>query len=90
LTVQTDDEFEDDVLALRDYSFIAVTEDAKTFEMHSLVQLATRMWLESEGQLDNCRRQFISNRCAELPTGAHENWEKCQALFPHAQAALVQ
>jgi tetratricopeptide (TPR) repeat protein len=98
--VRTDDEFEDDVLALRDYSFIAVTKDAvtkdavtkdaKTLEMHSLVQLATRTWLENEGQLDRWRAQFISNLCAELPTGEHENWEKCQALFPHAQAALTQ
>jgi hypothetical protein len=90
LAAQTDDEFEDDVLALRDYSFIAVTKDASTFEMHSLVQLATRTWLESEGQLDKWREQFISNLCAEMPTGEHENWEQCQVMFPHAQAALAQ
>jgi tetratricopeptide (TPR) repeat protein len=88
--VQADDEFEDNVLALRDYSFITVTRDAKTFEMHSLVQLATRTWLENEGQLNKWREQFISNLCAEMPTGDYENWEKCQALFPHAQAALAQ
>jgi tetratricopeptide (TPR) repeat protein len=64
--------------------------DASTFEMQSLVQLATRTWLENEGQLDRRREQFISNLCAELPTGEHKNWEKCQALFPHAQAALAQ
>jgi tetratricopeptide (TPR) repeat protein len=85
-----DDGFEEDVLALRDYSFVTVTRDASTFEMHSLVQLATRTWLENEGQLDRWREQFISNLCAELPTGEYENWEKCQALFPHAQAALAQ
>ncbi|KAB2107286.1 hypothetical protein AG0111_0g3658 [Alternaria gaisen] len=85
-----DEGFEEDVLALRDYSFITVTRDADTFEMHSLVQLATRTWLEGEGQLDRWREQFISNLCAELPTGEHKNWEKCQALFPHAQAALAQ
>jgi tetratricopeptide (TPR) repeat protein len=90
LAAQTDDEFEEDVLALRDYSFIAVTKDASTFEMHSLVQLATRTWLESEGQLDKWREQFISNLCAEMPTGEHENWEQCQVMFPHAQAALAQ
>ncbi|RYN45932.1 hypothetical protein AA0117_g13493, partial [Alternaria alternata] len=85
-----DEGFEDDVLVLRDYSFVTVTRDASTFEMHGLVQLATRTWLESEGQLDRWREQFISNLCAELPTGEHENWKKCQALFPHAQAALAQ
>jgi Tfp pilus assembly protein PilF len=88
--VPTEDEFEEDVLALRDYSFITVTKDAETFEMHSLVQLATRTWLESEGHLDKWRKQFISNLCAELPTGEHENWDKCQALFPHVRSALAQ
>jgi tetratricopeptide (TPR) repeat protein len=88
--VRSDDEFEDDVLALLDYSFIAVTKQAKTFEMHSLVQLATRTWLENEGQLDKWKKQFISNLCAELPIGEHENWQECEALFPHARAALAQ
>lgn len=63
------DGFEDDVLALRDYSFITVTKDASTFEMHSLVQLATRTWLEREGQLDQWRKRFIFNLCAELLLG---------------------
>ncbi|USP81615.1 TPR-like protein [Curvularia clavata] len=85
-----DDGFEEDVLALRDYSFIKVTRDADTFEMHSLVQLATRTWLENEGQLDKWREQFISNLCAQLPTGEYENWEKCQILFPHTRVALEQ
>ncbi|KAF1929478.1 uncharacterized protein M421DRAFT_45945, partial [Didymella exigua CBS 183.55] len=84
------DGFEDDLETLRDYSFVTVTRDANTFEMHSLVQLATRKWLESQRQLDKWREQFISNLCAELPTGEHENWETCQALFPHTKAAAAQ
>jgi tetratricopeptide (TPR) repeat protein len=90
LAVGLDDGFEDDVLTLQDYSFITVTADEKMFEMHGLVQLATRKWLESQEQLNKWREQFISNLCAELPTGQHENWEKCQALFPHARAAIAQ
>jgi hypothetical protein len=88
--VSIDDGFEEDVLMLRDYSFVTVTRDANILEMHSLVQLATRKWLESQGQVDEWREQFISRLCAELPTGEHENREKCLALFPHARAALAQ
>ncbi|KAH8707088.1 hypothetical protein GQ44DRAFT_817933 [Phaeosphaeriaceae sp. PMI808] len=84
------DGFEDDILTLRDFSFITVTRDATTFEMYSLVQLATRKWLENQGQLGKWREQFISNLCAEMPKGQYENWEKCQALYPHVRAALVQ
>jgi hypothetical protein len=88
--VAANDRFEDDVVTLRDYSFITVTKDAKTFEMHSLVQLATREWLKSQEQLDKWKEQFISNLCAELLTVADENWEKCELLHPHAKAALAQ
>jgi hypothetical protein len=83
------DNFED-ILTVRDYYFVTVTRDAHTFEMHNMVQQATRKWLESQEQFDKWREQFISNLCAELPTGEQRNREKCQALFPHARAALSQ
>lgn len=88
--VGTDDDFEDAVLLLRDYSFIEMTRDVDTFKMHSLVQLATRTWLENEGQLDKWRNQFIINLRRELPQATYENWKKCGALFPHARTALIQ
>jgi hypothetical protein len=46
-----DNEFEDDVQTLRNYSFLFVDID-RTFEMHALVQLAMRKWLEAHGQLE--------------------------------------
>jgi hypothetical protein len=84
------DDFEDDILMLRNYSFITVTMDATTFEMHGLVQLATRKWLEAHGQLERWKQQYIKNLYAEFPTGEYENWAKCRALFPHAKSALAQ
>jgi hypothetical protein len=42
VVASVDERFEDDVLMLRDYSFIRFAGDAHTFEMHRLVQLATR------------------------------------------------
>jgi hypothetical protein len=54
-STENDNGSEDDVVTLRDYSFITVTKDTKTFEMHGLVQLATRTWLESRGQLGRWR-----------------------------------
>ena len=85
-----DDGFEDDILALRNYSFISLTTDATTFEMHGLVQLATRKWLEGQGQLEGWKKKYITNLCREFPTGNYENWTKCRALFPHAKSALAQ
>lgn len=81
--------FEDDIHTLRDYSFIKI-RDNKTFEMHSLVQLATRKWLDNRDEIDKWRSQFVVNLCANFPTAEFENWATCQALFPHVKVALTQ
>jgi hypothetical protein len=84
------DGFEEDILALRDYSFITINADGTTFEMHGLVQLATRKWLEAHKQQERWQQQFIRNLYAEFPNGEYENWAVCQALFPHAKSAAAQ
>ncbi|KAH8730454.1 hypothetical protein GQ44DRAFT_756360 [Phaeosphaeriaceae sp. PMI808] len=85
-----DDGFEEDILMLRNYSFIGITTNATTFDMHRLVQLATRKWLEEQDQLERWKQQYINHLCAAFPTGDYENWVQCQALFPHATSALSQ
>ncbi|KAL9024571.1 MAG: hypothetical protein Q9196_006422, partial [Gyalolechia fulgens] len=84
-----DDGFEDDVQVLRNYSFVSVDAN-QTFEMHALVQLATRTWLKANGQLEGWKQCYIKNLSAEFPTGEYENWTYCQALFPHAKSAATQ
>jgi hypothetical protein len=44
------DIFEEAVERLRSYSFVSIREDGRTFEMHALVQLAMRKWLEMHGK----------------------------------------
>ena len=83
------DGFEDDVQTLRDYSFLSVGTD-RTFEMHGLVQLATRKWLEANGKLEQWKQCYIKNLSAEFPNGEYENWSYCRALFPHAKSAITQ
>ncbi|OCK72906.1 hypothetical protein K432DRAFT_340927, partial [Lepidopterella palustris CBS 459.81] len=85
-----DDGFEDDIITLRNYSFISITTDKSTFEMHALVQLATQKWLEGQGQLEKWKQKYIANLCTAFPPGKYENWAKCQILFPHAKSALTQ
>lgn len=84
-----DDGFEDDVQTLRDYSFLSVGTDG-TFEMHALVQLAMRKWLEANRKLEQWKQYYIKNLSAEFPTGEYENWTYCRALFPHAKSAIIQ
>jgi hypothetical protein len=42
--------FKDNILTLQSYSFISINMDGTTFEMHRLVQLATREWLKAYEQ----------------------------------------
>ncbi|KAK1808413.1 hypothetical protein LTR12_017229 [Friedmanniomyces endolithicus] len=84
----TGDEFEEDVIILRSYSFISVTADLASFEMHRLVQLATQKWLKSRGRLERWGSQFVSNLDDAFPSGKYEEWAVCQPLLPHAMAAL--
>ncbi|KAF2790576.1 hypothetical protein K505DRAFT_250898, partial [Melanomma pulvis-pyrius CBS 109.77] len=86
----SEDEFEEDVVALRNFCLVSVNIDRTSFEMHALVQLATRKWLDSNGKLEQWRHQFISNLCAVFPTGKYENWAACQVLFAHAKSAVGQ
>ncbi|KAK7972465.1 hypothetical protein PG988_006599 [Apiospora saccharicola] len=85
-----DDEFETDVSSLRDYSFTSAVGDGKTFEMHILVQLATKRWLGAEGQKEKWKSEFIRHLDIQLPTGAYENWATCQVLLPHTVSAAAQ
>jgi hypothetical protein len=83
-------DFEDDVATLRDYLFISVIENSTLFTMYRLVQLTTRAWLKSRGQIEQWKGKFISALCNEFPTGGYENWERCRPLFPHVKSAMSQ
>ncbi|EXM13903.1 hypothetical protein FOTG_17656 [Fusarium oxysporum f. sp. vasinfectum 25433] len=84
---ETENEFEDDVAMLRDYSLIMLSEDANVFEMHGLVQLAMRRWLKAQGLQDKFLEQYITVMASSFPTGNYENWTVCRALFAHVEAA---
>jgi len=84
-----DDEFEDDVQVLRNYSFI-LCDTNRTFEMHAFVQLAMRKWLKANKQLERWKQQYVKSLFAAFLSGEYKNWVSCQALFPHAKSAITQ
>ncbi|KAK4237153.1 kinesin light chain [Achaetomium macrosporum] len=83
-----DGEFEDDITMLRNYCLIATDEAGKQFEMHGLVQLATKTWLETYGQQETFEQQCVERLADSFPTGEYEDWAKCRSLFAHVQVAL--
>ena len=86
---EDNDGFKDDIITLRNFSFVSTNRDGKTFEMHRLVQLATLEWLKAHRQQDYWRHRFLKRLCERLPTGEYENWAECRALFPHAKSAAA-
>ncbi len=83
-------EFEHDVHTLKGYSPIGTTDAAgELFEMHRLVQLSTRRWLDSHEESERWKTKYLVNMSKAFPNGKYETWMKCQALFPHVQALLA-
>ncbi|KAJ5397813.1 hypothetical protein N7509_005926 [Penicillium cosmopolitanum] len=83
----TDDEFDDDVTTLRDFSFISVSENIKVFTMHRLVQLTVRVWLKTNGQIERWKEEFIASLYQRFPTvvsqrpGSHDSLQKWATLL---------
>ncbi|KAH7010790.1 LOW QUALITY PROTEIN: P-loop containing nucleoside triphosphate hydrolase protein [Microdochium trichocladiopsis] len=76
--------FEDDILILRNYSLISMDETGAVYEMHSLVQLATRRWLSAEERTEPFKEQFMNRIAYVFPTGDYSNW----TLFAHVEGAI--
>ncbi|CAI7635713.1 unnamed protein product [Penicillium palitans] len=87
---EPDDDFEEDVTTLRDYSLISFQEDKRLFTMHRLVQITARAWLKTQGKTEQWKQQFIHNLWQGFPTGEYENWQICQSLLPHVKSAISQ
>ncbi len=87
--VEPELKFEDDLATLRSYCLINTDTESHMFDMHRLVQLATRRWLAASGDLNFWRRKFLRILSAEHPPGDYTYWSKCKILLPHAEAAAM-
>ena len=81
-------DFEEDIEVLRNYSLVALGVENNVFEMHRLVQFATRKWLEQRQELERWKETYIAIMADAFPPGRYENWKRCQMLFPHAVLVL--
>ncbi|KAF2470888.1 TPR-like protein [Lindgomyces ingoldianus] len=81
-------DFDDDIHTLTSYSLVGMSANGSEFEMHRLVQFSTKKWLELYNELEDWKRTYVMLMNDNYPVGRHENWTVCQALFPHALAAV--
>ncbi|RFU73424.1 kinesin light chain [Trichoderma arundinaceum] len=73
---------------LKAYAFITQHEGKDSFDMHRLVRLAMRNWLENKGELKPCVATAIHQLNEKMPFPRHENKDVWMEYLPHAQAAL--
>ncbi|KAL4742399.1 hypothetical protein BDV11DRAFT_167246, partial [Aspergillus similis] len=81
-------QFEDALAPLISYSLIRTGIEAKLFEMHRLVQMSVRVWLEIHEELDRMQEKSRGIMAQMLPDGDYKNWIQCQRLLPHAKEVL--
>ncbi|KAJ6003887.1 hypothetical protein N7540_013169 [Penicillium herquei] len=81
-------DFHDALAPLLSYSLIRLEMNERLFDMHRLVQLSVRAWLDIH--LERARWQEKSRAImAEMfPDGEYESWAKCQRLLPHAKEVM--
>lgn len=88
--------FEDAVAPLTSFSLIKAQSTKqpeqqfgeRLFEMHDLVQLATRKWLEIQVQVGGFQKASLRIMAASFPCGDYETWAACRVLLPHAKKVL--
>ncbi|KFZ20076.1 hypothetical protein V501_00302 [Pseudogymnoascus sp. VKM F-4519 (FW-2642)] len=80
--------FEDSVAPLVNFSLIREHSEGGAFEMHRLVQLSTRKWVELNGQLEKWRSEAIKITERLFPNGDYETWSHCQILLPHVRSVM--
>ncbi|RKK80963.1 hypothetical protein BFJ68_g16127 [Fusarium oxysporum] len=73
---------------LTGHGFLSRREGESTFDMHSLVHLATRRWNENEGREREVRQTTLAGIAEVFPTSDWENRDLWRQYLPHALRLL--
>ncbi|KAL4746359.1 P-loop containing nucleoside triphosphate hydrolase protein [Aspergillus terricola var. indicus] len=83
-------EFGNVVHPLISFSLIKESRNRQLFQLHRLVQISVRKWLESNGQLQLWTKRSAELMAATFPSGEFGTWTECQNLIPHAKEIMRQ
>ena len=73
---------------LKAYAFIAQREDYGSFDVHRLVRLATRNWVDKRDEKGQQATKVMGRVAEEYPLPKHKNRDMWVKYLPHAQVAL--
>ena len=80
--------FEDSLAPLISYSLVRVEIETLSFDIHRLVQLSVRRWLEIHLELAWWQEKSRAIMAQMFPDGEYESWTECQRLLPHAKEVV--
>ena len=86
--VEPEEEMEHAIGTLRGYAFLSQRGDEEMFDMHSLVHMATWVWLESEGLIEQTTIDAIRHIEKAFPPRDQTRREKWRAYVPHGLRIL--
>jgi tetratricopeptide (TPR) repeat protein len=78
---EKDYRFDDDWQTLTDFLLIKTNADGHHFDMHRLVQLTTRKWLDLQSELQPWKDKFVGLM--------NDNYPDLKDIVPHALAAVT-
>ncbi|KAG9229325.1 hypothetical protein BJ875DRAFT_508003 [Amylocarpus encephaloides] len=79
----------DPIETLHAYSFITKRQAQSAVELHRLMHLATRQWLQRQNLLTEWTEIAITRLVRDFPDNTHGNISKWRRLLPHAKFVLL-
>ena len=78
-------DFDDALMPLLSFSLVKTEIGEQIVEMHRLVQLSMKKWLEAQNQLGKWVKESIQALSAVFPDGDYQTWKQCEVLLPHVK-----
>lgn len=85
---EDDLQFEGRLAPLEEFSLITFEGDGRSFQIHRLVQMAIRSWLERHGEIDHWKQNAAELVGRVLPHGYYQFWKTWEILLPHSEIVL--
>jgi hypothetical protein len=81
-------DFQDALALLLSYSLIRLGMNKRLYDMHRLVRLSVRAWLDMHQQLHGRQAKSRGITARVFPDGDYESWTQCRSLLAHAGSVL--
>jgi tetratricopeptide (TPR) repeat protein len=88
-TIRPEARLVDAIGTICSYSFMVKRDNEEVFDMHRLVHLAIRIWLDRDGRRVGIRKKAIEHVAEVFPSNDYENRNIWREYLPHASQLLI-